>query len=483
MTDPSRVPHPPYSPRGAKIVPTTQTLQLPALGNASIIGVGNPRPLVGRARTPREDEAPDTAPKTGWTVPTSPMGASPRTILRPSTPPQSVNTMQHNFADVSKLLREVVEGNIAAADFGRTVRTRANDDSWLAALGMALREVGSLVEKTSHSALEKQRALAQQSAHLAFQRQEELERVAAENAELKATFLKLDKENAKLRDQLEFLATFPSAAEAEAEQRNTPKAGGALFAVMRRAREQQKAQAAKAEAAAQRAASRATTKQLPGQRAKSIEMRSEHVRGHEKQHADKVSMLQEAHEKQVELLKGRMAEERKQHAYAVESREELAAERRSKEERRLALSAEETELSRIREGAARAQAAAAAEVLAETQDQVAALLAELERTKLQLQTAREQLGTLEAERQAAQARAQMMAELERQRADAAAKAMEEQARRAGTGQAAALAPAGPPGSAKPLPLVPPSTPAAAEPALKSRPPTGAEEVRKALDLT
>ena len=302
---------------------------------------------------------------------------------------------QQTFAEVSQLLRDVVEGTISTVDFGARVRDCASDETWVAALGRALREMGSISEATNRIAYEKQRQIALASAELAIQRQTELSAAKLELSELRSKLSVLEDERGKMAEQLSFLNTFPSSKDAlkkrDEAQTGKSKGGSAFLSAMRRAQvERAKAEAAEATRAA------AALAEGPD-RYESISLRSQHLKGHQKAFEERERLLRESHAAELERIERRITEERRQFTYAHESREELALERRKGEERRLAYSAAESEQCRVREASARAQAAAASEVLQETQGQVHALRAELERAKIDLMQSKEKLLALEAE--------------------------------------------------------------------------------------
>lgn len=316
---------------------------------------------------------------------------------RMSTPPQQPPyKTKRAFMDASQLLRDTVEGSISAADFRVHVQDYAGDDAWLSALGRALRELGAINEATNRIVLEKQRQVAAAGSQLAAQRAEQLARATAELSELRGRATALDAENKRLKEQVDFLSNFPSATEAIVEQkrgesRGKAANGSAFLSAMRRAQ----VQTARAEAAAAVASAAAGGAPVP--RDVSIGMRSEHVQAHEKAFAEREARLKALHAEELARLEARIAEERRAFAYAHESREELALERRKGEERRLVLSHMEAEEARLREGQARAQAAAASEVLQETQSEAHTLRSELERARLALQEAKAHHTTLESQ--------------------------------------------------------------------------------------
>lgn len=397
-------------------------MTLPPLGTAGIVGSASPHGLTrGRhvASQPRDAAAASPmAPHHASSAHPPGCGVA-RPSTRMSTPPlQPPYKTKRAFVDASQLLRDTVEGAISAANFGVHVQDYASDDAWLSSLGRSLRELGAINEATNRIAHAKQRQLAAASAQLAAQRAHELTHATAELAELRSRAAALDAENKTLKDQVDFLSNFPAAAEAMAEQkrgesRGKGGKGSAFLAAMRRAQ----VQTARAEAAA--AIAGAAGAAVP--RDKSIAMRSEHVQAREKAFAEREARLKALHAEELGRLLARIAEERRAFSYAHESRDALALERRKGEEKRLVLSHMEAEESRLREGQARAQAAAASEVLQETQAEAHTLRGELERSRMELNQAKAHHATLEtklaeADRLATTTAAELAAIKERQAA-------------------------------------------------------------------
>ena len=116
--------------------------------------------------------------------------------------------MQMNMQEVARLMQGVIEGQIAAQSFARAVQMRSGDNQWCIALGLAMRELGSLIEQTAKIPFEQQKALTAKAMHQAHQRQEALDRVLAERDELRILVRTLEADISKMRDQLDFLSMF-----------------------------------------------------------------------------------------------------------------------------------------------------------------------------------------------------------------------------------------------------------------------------------
>ena len=111
----------------------TTMVTLPALGSAGVVGIGSPRNTsrgirgVASPRGSGTDASPGQPQQQQDKRSPLPQPAcgSPRHMARASTPPlPPPRQTQRTFADVTQLLRNVVEGSVSAADFGSRVRER-----------------------------------------------------------------------------------------------------------------------------------------------------------------------------------------------------------------------------------------------------------------------------------------------------------------------------------------------------------------------
>jgi hypothetical protein len=336
--------------------------------------------------------------------------------------------MVSNFAGIAKLLRDVGDGSMATAEFARTLKGRADDAEWLQALGMALRQLTALMEGDAgaKAALERQQTLAAQSTALAVERLEVLERVTAERDGAQREAARLDKECAKLTEQVDFLSMFstPPGAEPDGTPKKGGGGGGKFAAIVKAARDREAA--SKRRGGAAPAGQGGAVRTPRHVRMEHVHLHSEAQRRHRKEQEAKYALLVDAHAAELRRLEERRHEERRVHVSEVETREEVGMERRRKEEARLAEMAEEAERCRMREGSALARAAAASEVLSEVQAELRALRGELSRTQLAL---RKEEAHVQTARLQAEAAGQVAEQAEARAAAATEAATEERRRR------------------------------------------------------
>ena len=133
-------------------------------------------------------------------------GARARHTVHP--PPKSIDPVKasprRNYTSVASLLRGVVDGSVSASQFARVLDERTGDTDWKVALGVALRELGYLIEASKSIELQRQKALTVTAMRAAQQRLDELEEMTVERNELRGRLAKSDAEVARLRDQLDF---------------------------------------------------------------------------------------------------------------------------------------------------------------------------------------------------------------------------------------------------------------------------------------
>ena len=296
--------------------------------------------------------------------------------------------MANNMAEVARLMQGVIDGSVTAQLFARHIQSRSGDTEWLVAFGHAMRDLGGLIERTATIPFERQKAKMAEIHGLATRRQDELARVSAERNELQATVRNMEKELAKTRQDIDFLSMFsaPTPREGEDAPGGSPRAvrSGRFSSLVDKAgaREREARKRAAAEEAARRAATAASSHEKRQER---ILVHSKTYKEHEKTYDARLKLLEEAHQADLERARNRYENDRIVQKAAADSREELAAERRKKEERRLKQAELEAETALEREASSRAQAAAAADILREQAQELSELRAELERVKLELQ--------------------------------------------------------------------------------------------------
>ena len=304
--------------------------------------------------------------------------------------------MQHNMAEVARLMQGVIEGSLAAPAFARTIQSRSADTEWLVALGLAMRELGGLIERTATVPFERQKALTAQSQSLALRRQEALDRVTAERDELRLLVRTLEKDTSKMRQDMDFLSMFsppPPPVDGAASAGTSPRAKGGRFSSLVGKVSEQEREARRRAAAEDAARAAANAPSPAAQRQHRITVHSTTFKAHEKDFAARLDVVQDAHKGEISRMADRFENMRRSQQAAADAREQQTTDRRKKEERRLKEAELEADVAREREATSRAQAAAAADVLREQQLELAELRAELDRTKHQLQSALQRGGT------------------------------------------------------------------------------------------
>ena len=132
--------------------------------------MGGELSAVGQAVKSPQMKRAEGAPSASTRSPRSPRMVSPRGV-RASTPPKKPShaggdAAAATFAEVATLLRKVSDGSTTERRL-RAVASHAADEEWLVTLGMALRELGSLMEASAAGAVEHQRQLAAAAAEAA----------------------------------------------------------------------------------------------------------------------------------------------------------------------------------------------------------------------------------------------------------------------------------------------------------------------------
>jgi len=314
----------------------------------------------------------------------------------PTVPPSPRSGFQRatkyaRAAETSQLLGSILKGHVPPEDFARTVAGAAPDLDWLTALGSALCDLGRLVESVNSSALQKQKMQTAAATRMAHQLEDALEQSSSENAHLRDRLDGADKEVKKLRDDVDFLSMFsprPASNMGGDVSRTSRRANQEVVGVVRRNNHHQSHVDATAAAVAAAAASAASAASDPIARQERIARQDAMTKKHVEAHQAEVARLKLAHAEELSRVHTRLAEEKKAHAAAFETREEAASGRRKEEELRLKQAEIEVEALRMREAQSRAQAAAAAEVLAEAQAELRGMREENARMALDLDTAR-----------------------------------------------------------------------------------------------
>ena len=307
-----------------------------------IVGVGSPR------GSPRSQHA---SPRT-----------STNSRLPAAGPAHEAQAKKRNLAGVAKLLQDMcahmptnreasparlattihkslrvcrMSGTAGAGEFARVVG--GAEYEWLMALGVALRELGSLVENGKHIAVKQHKAFAAQHARIAAERQEMLDRLSSERDELRSTVVRLEKEAAKLREDLNFLSIFEPHAPATNALHGGQGAPGAAVPDGTASTDNTGVFGRDAGGVRSSSSARGRVFRLamprPPPRPERIAALGETLRKHDAESAARVALLMESHAAEIARLEARMAEERRANQVAFETREEAAAQRRKADDK------------------------------------------------------------------------------------------------------------------------------------------------------
>jgi len=348
-----------------------------------------------------------------------------------------------NVINVAQLLQAVVDSSIDGHEFAKAVSERADDLQWLSALGMAIREIGVLVNSGSRdSAVDRLKAVAAAAQRTAQQKQVELERANKERDALKATEASLRKELKRLRDEVEFLSLFPTSQDAaaifeererERERHEASKRAAAHSAAEGRGggREGSKSpqpsrtprsgfaspnrspmgmrlgaikQQAEGGAAGGAMLGSAVRKMMENKglgehshlvaggshsarqpRTERIKVREEMRKKHEYASEMKLQLTQRSHQQAVAKMNERIATLERSHLHEFEAREQVRADEMRKASFHIAALAKRQQEATFSRERAQAIASAAVDVLAESQVEASSLRSQLEKTRLKLQ--------------------------------------------------------------------------------------------------
>ena len=298
--------------------------------------------------------------------------------MAPQTPRRP--TQQELSAEVSQLIRALIDARTTVHDFARVVANSVHDQEWLMALASGLCDLGKLIEEANAKAASQRKRFDSSVATLTREKQEALEPLAEENRMLRVSLRKVQEESKRQQAEIDFLSMFtppPKAPEPPKEER-----GKALASMVRHAQRHALKQVMNEEKGRGVAASDGVEK-----RQERIARIEEMVKEHDKKAAAELSRIKEAHADELRRVNQRANIERQQHKEAYESREVDIARRLAEKDKKCEAAERQADVHRLREGAARAQAAAASEVLAEAQAELRTLRDELARTKIELHTA------------------------------------------------------------------------------------------------
>jgi len=305
---------------------------------------------------------------------------SPRTPRSSTFLRGRLKTARMRAEEASRLLSSILRGHLSAHDFARTIAAAAPDLEWLEALGSALGDLGTLVERANSSILEQQMAQTTEASETAQQLQDALEASYQDSMRLRGLLEKAGKELQRLKSEVEFLSMFQGPRPRRAAEAHADEApDGPLLP---------RWTAAPAAPAAPTVPTAPTARGSAAERAERIARQEAMLKKHLKEHAEELDRIDRTHAEALRKLHAQHAEEKHQHAAAFDAREEIFSSQRRADEQKLKKAVAEAEAAALREGLYRAQAAAAATVLAETQAELQTARNECQRLRIKLEQGR-----------------------------------------------------------------------------------------------
>ena len=330
------------------------------------------------------------------TIPDGRAGFS-ETLARSKTPV----AFQKIIAESMMMLRSVTDGTVSAVEFAHAVH--GNDLDWCAALGQAIYVTQASAAAAHAAQLEEQKRAVAQAHRIVHEQTQYIDRLVREQEKLRAELSAGEAELARRQDEISFLSMFRTSGEVpkpppprvtEAD----PPAGSAAGDRRAKARPPPSRKIPEHVYRAQLGGMRSWLyrHENPSEREGRVERIEATFAEREAKHLAELERLAEGHKDELRRVHEKLDEERRAQAVAVESREQIAERRRAEEASQVQKAKAEAELYQLHEGKARAQAAAATEVLGETQAALHATRAELNRTSLALQSAHQQVRSLQA---------------------------------------------------------------------------------------